>query len=279
MKYRVNNNGWIDTSEAIQLSVSTNDKIQISCVCTKFENENDVSLFNISTPFKIYGNIMSLLYGDDFVDKTDLTGHDKAVYCLFYKCSNIVDASNLILPARILSNSCYRNMMRDCTNLTGAPKLLATTLAEYCCFGMFHGCSSLTTAPELPATTLASNCYRQMFYGCISLTTAPELPATILVDSCYYMMFQGCTSLTTAPELPATTLVESCYQNMFSNCTSLNHITMLATKTSGNNYLGQWVYNVSSSGTFIKHPLMTKLSTVISGIPKGWTVEDYSQSA
>ena len=34
---------------------------------------------------------------------------------------------------------------------------------------MFYNCTNLTTAPALPATTLASNCYSNMFYGCTSL--------------------------------------------------------------------------------------------------------------
>lgn len=82
------------------------------------------------------------------------------------------------------------------------------TPADYRYFvsNMFYNCTSLTTAPELPATTLADSCYYGMFYGCKSLIKAPELPATTLAYECYSYMFYGCTSLTTAPELPATTL-------------------------------------------------------------------------
>ena len=36
---------------------------------------------------------------------------------------------------------------------------------------MFANCTSLTTAPELPATTLASECYRAMFQGCSNLAS------------------------------------------------------------------------------------------------------------
>ena len=34
---------------------------------------------------------------------------------------------------------------------------------------MFSQCSSLTTAPELPATTLVRGCYSYMFNGCSNL--------------------------------------------------------------------------------------------------------------
>ena len=140
---------------------------------------------------------------------------------------------------------------------------------------MFHNCTSLITAPELPATTLAYRCYYTMFYGCTSLTEIPELPIMTLAKDCYGAMFSYCTSLVTAPELPATTLAEYCYNEMFYGCTNLNHITMLATDIGASNCLKDWVNNVASSGTFIKHPEMTSLSSGVNGIPTGWTVEDY----
>ena len=56
-------------------------------------------------------------------------------------------------------------------------------------------CPNLTAAPELPATELAEECYRRMFAGCTNLTAAPELPATELAESCYSGMFDNCRSL------------------------------------------------------------------------------------
>ena len=94
-----------------------------------------------------------------------------------------------------MADSCYYSMFRDCTSLTTAPSLPATTLAAYCYYYMFGGCTSLTTAPSLPATTLAIHCYDYMFGGCTSLTTAPSLPATTLAIYCYYYMFRDCTSI------------------------------------------------------------------------------------
>ena len=94
-----------------------------------------------------------------------------------------------------MAEYCYAYMFRDCTALTRAPALPATTLAKYCYAYMFQGCTSLTTAPALPATTLAGSCYKYMFYNCTSLTQAPALSATTLVDGCYRSMFQGCSKI------------------------------------------------------------------------------------
>ena len=117
-----------------------------------------------------------------------------------------------------MASNCYSSMFSDCTSLTAAPSLPATTLASNCYSSMFSGCTSLTAAPSLPATTLASNCYSSMFYGCTSLTAAPSLPTTTLASNCYASMFSGCTSLTAAPSLPATTLANYCYFFMFRGC-------------------------------------------------------------
>jgi hypothetical protein len=51
---------------------------------------------------------------------------------------------------------------------------------------------------------------------------------------------------------------------------------MLATDISATQCLSSWVYGVASSGTFVKNSAMTSLSSGASGIPKGWTVENYN---
>ena len=56
-------------------------------------------------------------------------------------------------------NECFKRLFSDCTILTAAPKLPATTLKEYCYEEMFYNCTSLISAPELPATTLKEHCY------------------------------------------------------------------------------------------------------------------------
>ena len=74
--------------------------------------------------------------------------------------------------------------------------MVSTTIpCNYCYYAMFFNCTGLTSAPALPATTLATGCYYYMFQGCTSLTTAPVLPATTLATNCYYEMFNLCTKL------------------------------------------------------------------------------------
>ena len=145
-----------------------------------------------------------------------------------------------------MANYCYQYMFRDCTSLTRAPALSATTLSTYCYSNMFQGCTGLTQAPALPATTLADDCYNDMFYGCSSLTQAPALPATTLKNYCYQAMFRGCTSLTQAPALPATTLAEYCYNDMFYSCTSLTQVPALPATTLKNYCYQAMFYSCTS---------------------------------
>ena len=162
------------------------------------------------------------------------------------------------------------NLYGDCTSILKDRMLFNCSLAH-----LFESTPVVNIhSAFLPTTKLAEMCYYHMFYNCTSLITAPELPATTLAHYCYSSMFEGCTSLTTAPELPATTLAESCYSYMFGKCSNLNYIKMLATDISVSYCLNNWVYNVSSTGTFVKNPAMTSLPTGTSGIPSGWTVVD-----
>ena len=169
------------------------------------------------------------------------------------------------------ANARFCELFSNCSQLTSAPALPATTLAGECYADMFSSCTSLTTAPVLPATTLAGSCYNRMFSYCTSLTTAPALPATTLAESCYNGMFNGCTSLETAPELPATTLVEGCYVGMFSGCSNLNYVKADFTDIPFLYLTGGWLYGVAATGTFVKSPDATWDVTGANGVPEGWT--------
>ena len=148
---------------------------------------------------------------------------------MFHNCTSLTQAP--ALPATTLTAYCYSNMFYNCKALTQAPALPATTLVDYCYSFMFDGCTSLTQAPALPATTLTNYCYQYMFYNCTRLTQAPALPATTLAKYCYQYMFRGCTSLIQASALPATTLAKGCYRSMFNQCTNLTQAPSLPATT------------------------------------------------
>ena len=162
------------TRSGVTINVETGDKLLFKGLNNNYGEFSDEAYYNFfggTAQFNLSGNILSLIYGDDFMEYDELPQQEYATYTAFgelFNHTNVVDASELILP---------------------------TTIQEHCYGSMFFGCTSLTTAPKLTATTLAQGCYESMFSDCTSLETAPELPATTLVGNCYYGMFSGCTSL------------------------------------------------------------------------------------
>lgn len=138
-------------------TVSAGSKIMWKATLTP-QAYDGIGIFGSSGNFTVEGNIMSLLYGDNFVGQTNLTGKNYAFYSLFENCKKLTSAENLVLPATTLANACY--------------------------IYMFYGCSSLTTAPELPATTLANQCYQGLFNGCTNLNSITCLATYISASNC-----------------------------------------------------------------------------------------------
>ena len=274
IEYRINNGEWTSitsTSDGVTFSVKTGDVVRFKgSNPTYATNNKDYSGFDGGTArFNIKGNIMSLLYGDNFTNDSPLP-NQAYIFCSLFKNARVVSAENLLLPATSLTGHCYRSMFSKCTTLEVAPALPATTLAASCYYYMFEECA-ITSAPELPATTLTNSCYGYMFKGCTSLTSAPELPVITLASKCYEYMFNGCTSLASAPELPATTLAPNCYSNMFNGCTSLTSAPTLPVITLESNCYEYMFKGCTSLTSAPALPATTLASSCYSNMFNGCT--------
>ena len=266
IQYRINGGEWIyaDFDEYEIDGLKPGDQVQffneyhISYAGEDTSLNLVVNYFYCDTRFNVFGNINSLNDYDDQIYRMQYVA-------IFRNNVGLVSAKNLILPSMELEEMCYESMFQNCTSLTSAPELPATTLAVRCYQNMFLDCTSLTSAPELPATTLASYCYGGMFNGCTSLTKAPELPATTLANYCYYGMFVGCTSLAKAPELPATTLAIYCYYNMFGGCKSLTTVPSILPATALTTYCYQSMFRGCTSLTRAPELPATTLETYCYG--------------
>ena len=214
-------------------------------------NSNDgIGTIKPSGAAAVEGNIMSLLYGDNFTEQTVIPNNFN-LRKLFSGATNITSAENLVLPATTVKKQCYSQMFQDCTNLVTAPKVI--------------GSSAMTWSGDY--------CWSDMFHGCTSLVNAPQLPATTLGTQCYWYMFEGCTALETAPVLPATTLNNQCYNGMFKGCSNLNYIKAMFTTAPSPTYTNSWVSGVASSGTFVKNSAATwTVNCGIATVPCNWNV-------
>lgn len=125
--------------------------------------------------FDISGNIMSLLYGDNFLGKTTLLSSYQFA-AMFLGNSNVRDASNLVLPATTLTDYCYYSMFFYCANLTGVPALPAATLTEGCYSQMFQLSSNVNRIECLATDISATNCLRNWVSGVAASGTFVKAP-------------------------------------------------------------------------------------------------------
>lgn len=254
IEYKIDNNDWLSSDRAdISIEVKSGEHVWFRGHNESYTTKTDAGF----TPtvfichngdFYLYGNLMSLIYGDDFEGKTEITGdhtfyklftNNKRIinhptldielsattlspYCymqMFYGCDKISRAP--ALPAKILKEHCYSAMFRNCTALKEFPEMAATDMAKNCCTWMMMN-TGIEEAPELPALNLSDECYEFMFGACLNLRKALSvLPATNLAPLCYAGMFQGCEKLENAPALPAADLKYGCYSHMFNGCKAL----------------------------------------------------------
>lgn len=265
---------WAEFVDPIQID-NAQTKIIFKGNNADMQGERGIGTFTSddSLKFKVSGNIMSLMFGDNFVGQLDIpVAH--AFRFLFFTCMGLVDAGNLSLPATGLTENCYSMLFMEAKNLVKPPKLPAMVMADECYSHLFDNCWSLETAPEFPATTLASNCYYSTFANCRGLINAPEiLPATQLVDYCYDSMFLNCPSLEVGPYLPATTVAEGAYVLMFDSCHSLSSIRCAAnagvTSNNCNSFLARTL-----GGTFLVDSEEARIAWMNSGcVPGNWEIQ------
>lgn len=185
--YSINDGAWTSvtsTTSGVAINVTAGDSVRFRGTNTQYcnSNKNNYSRFGAGTAtFNVSGNIMSMTAGDNFVGVTTLPG--TWTFTQFFKESKPVSAENLILPAPIMTECCYRALFSKCTTLEVPPVLPATTLANDCYWYMFENCA-ITTAPDLLAPTLVKECYGYMFTGCSNLNYIKCMATTKSATDC-----------------------------------------------------------------------------------------------
>lgn len=88
----------------------------------------------------------------------------RCCYNMFRQCTNLTDISGIELPAMELSQDCYRELLRQCSNLKTSPVLPAKTLVQECYRQMFSA-SGITTIVCLATNISATNCLSEWVSG------------------------------------------------------------------------------------------------------------------
>ena len=171
--YRINSGEWnsiTSTASRAFINVSGGDIVEFRGSNISYATAKDkYSAFDGGTAtYNAYGNIMSLIYGDNFIGKTSFSGGSYN-FCSLFKYSKVESAEFLVLPALTLTEHCYRAMFSFATLLEVAPYLPATTLARNCYWYMFEE-TLISKAPILYALTIPVEGYGNMFVRCSNLS-------------------------------------------------------------------------------------------------------------
>ena len=281
LEYSVNNGDWTTLEAGTGVTFGgSNGNLRLRGTNLKGTSVtgqySTITFTDSNVPVACTGDIRTLLDWDNY---TTVNTENARFNYLFKNCSVLTSAPEL--PATSLAYNCYYCMFLGCTNLKSAPKLPAPTLTTCCYYCMFAMCTNLKTAPELPAEELAYQCYDSMFSGCTNLKTAPELPAKISQRECYARMFSGCTNLKSA-ELSIEFLDRDCCSQMFNDCTNLSSVTMLAPSkeiTLSGSYLDYWLYNAGTDQSVQNRTLKVQdkaayeaLKANASYLPTNWQI-------
>lgn len=149
---------WSNLADGqITSPVNSGETILFKAIRLRPSYDDGIGTLVPSENASVQGNVMSLVYYDDFVGQTEIFNQYQFLG-LFYKGTHITSAENLVMPATTLTERCYRSMFKGCTSLTTAPVLPATTLVDECYFGMFNGCTSLNYIKCLATDISANGC-------------------------------------------------------------------------------------------------------------------------
>ena len=251
-KYKINNGPWktynynlTPDNQYIDLPDSTlqvGDSIQIinkSNICHAF------FVYQGGYTFKISGNIMSTVWGDDYVyapaNKVPYpgtthsddrhNGYEILHFSSIISDNTLTDAGDLWLPTKNLGIYIFDTMFEGCSSLTDVPDINAKYLPKGACKNMFKSCSSLTTMPTILAETLEEEAIDYMFDGCSSLVTTTQLHIKKIIGGGINWIFNNCTSLVTAPvwnediEVVDMTYNYNWFDFTFAGCSSLEDVS------------------------------------------------------
>ena len=110
-----------------------------------YSTDNGVFVSSGEGKIRMFGKLQRLL-GEELMDITDYTGTGIQYKWAFYGFNNLADASELIMPATVLTNNyCYDSLFESCSNLEKAPTLPAPSIGNgYDYTQLFQNCPKLT---------------------------------------------------------------------------------------------------------------------------------------
>ena len=246
VEFQVNNGGW-ENYDGSPIYVDQGYIVQFrgeNATYATSSGGTGASFFSGNSTYNVYGNIASLVYGENFTSGSLDLRNTNAIYNfagMFHNADGLISCENLVLPFTALTDDCYVGMFKECHNMTGmVQNLPATIISSQSYRHMFAGCRSLVTAPRdlfiaLSGGTLPPKASSSFFYGCSALTKAPILYAVSVSGDCYGAMFRNCPALKIGPVVCAQNIPYD-WQQFLSQSTKLDALAYYATSRSSGTF-------------------------------------------
>ena len=246
----------------ITLTMQPNEIVYLRCNNGQMASGwNDYNTINCSKDYEVAGNIMSLLYGENFTgEETTFNSKNYCFDCLFYGSTTLKKADRLIMPSTDTGAGGYYRMFSGCSGLETPPIMTTGIKSGYGGMQeMFYNCSSLIATPQFTANIKnhTNRNFSKLFYNCSSITLAncsltvdqyEDPDDTGILES----VFQGCSKLEKAPQITIISYNQYAIKKRicakaFYGCTSLNDISDISMETGMYGYdCYQMFYNCSS---------------------------------
>ena len=280
LEYSKDKTTWTDIHSGGTVSMAQGEKVYLRSTTGFSKDDYNRYQMNCNQNFSIGGKVATL-FDYQNIDTFDTIPSCGLIY-LYDLASKLISAANLDFSniTKINEKGLYSCFSR-CSYLTTLPDLSSvTTIGNTGMAAFAQNCGFLTTPPDLSSvTTIGTNGLSNCFGGCASLTTPPDLSGVTSVSirslsSC----FSGCSSLTSGPDLSGITNMTPNYyilSECFANCTSLNYVISPNVTVATNTNFNNWLNNVAASGVVKKPTNLTLPTDSTSGVPTGWTTQNY----
>lgn len=223
------------------------------------------------------GSLHSLAKGTNFVSNKDYSTHQW--HGLFQGCTTLVSIANLKFSNTNVKEWAFNSMCSGCINLEDTMDLKAIiTIGARGMENMFFGCVKLKEHPDVRnATTVGDNGMYFMCSQCTNLTTSPDVRSVTTVGvNGMHGMLSSCSALETPPDVRNVTTVDTRgMSNMLRACSVLQYAYAPNISVWSTTNFTEWLGYVAASGTIYKPSGLSIPTNTTSGVPTGWTTQDY----
>lgn len=128
-------------------------------------------------------------------------------------------------------------------------------------------------------TSVPNNCFAYFFDAQSKLKSVENVDfshITSLGSGSLQCTFRNCNNLTTCLDLSSiTNITSNSMKETYSGCSSLNLAIAPNINTWDTGYTNSWLSGVAASGVVMKPSTLTIPTDSTSGVPTGWTTQDY----